>query len=351
MKKIVVGISGGIDSAVTAYKLKQEGYEVVGAYLKITDKLWVPKENLTKIAEILQIPITIVDGVAAFKETVLAAFRKDHLAGRTPSPCATCNPTLKWKLLFDFADAQGAEWIASGHYIQKEKRGNRWYLKKGKDVLKDQSYYLWGLSQSQLTRIITPLGLNNKTEVKELARKIGFDFLLHQKESSGLCFSEGLSYPELLRKYIPEAVNIPEGEVINNLGEVVGTHQGYIYYTIGQKKNIDFFKDENQGNCVISIEPASNRILVGPNEDLWVKEFEINQCCFVDEQHLLESDTIEVKVRGIGINPQGFAKIIKLGNDRYKVQLSDKAWAMAPGQPVVFYEAAYLLGGGFMNSL
>jgi tRNA-uridine 2-sulfurtransferase len=348
MTKIIVGISGGIDSAVTAYTLKKEGYEVIGAHLQISDELHIPQGQLNRISEALSIPIHIIDGRKPFKETVIEAFRNDHLAGRTPSPCATCNPTLKWKLLFDKARQENADYIASGHYIQKEFKDGIWYLKKAVDLLKDQSYYLWGLDQEKLNGIITPLGKTNKQEVKTIASEIGLEFLINKKESSGLCFAQGLTYTELLKKYIPETAKIESGDVFSKSGELIGKHQGYIYYTIGQKRNIDYFDEQYLGNCVSSIDAQRNTLTIDSEESLWCKEFVIDKCFFTNEKRVLESNKLEVKVRGIGRNPVGFAKVAKLNNTNYQVVLENPAWAMAPGQPVVFYENDYLLGGGLM---
>lgn len=349
MKRILVGISGGIDSAVTAYRLKQKGYDVIGAHLQITPEPIVAKEKLKRLQDALDIPIELINGEGLFKSIVLENFRKDHLAGKTPSPCVICNPELKWKLLFDKADEVNADGIASGHYIQKEKINGIWYLKKGVDQLKDQSYFLWRLTQQQLSRMVTPLGGINKSEVKEFAREIGLEFLAEQKESTGLCFSQGLSYPELLRKYIPEAKQIPAGDIVNSSGKVVGVHKGYLFYTIGQKRGFELFNDSLKGSCIVNIDSEKNILVLGQDDSLWQKDFVVSNTFFSNWNKAVSSKTLEVVVRGIGRNPKGYGKIVQLSDAEYKVELEDKAWAMAPGQPVVFYENSFLLGGGFMK--
>lgn len=348
MKKVVVGISGGVDSAVTAHRLKAEGYEVIGVHLKITEDTVVPTSKLRLIRERIDIPVTVIDGSKIFREVVIEAFRNDHLAARTLSPCATCNPQLKWRLLFDFADAAHAAYTASGHYIQKVCVHGNWYLKQAVDPVKDQSYFLWGLGQKYLDRIITPLGNINKEEVKQYANKIGLGALTKQKESKGLCFSNGLTYSKLLQKYIPEATRITKGSAIDKNGNKIGTHQGYIYYTIGQKRGIDYFDSIKSNLCVIKINAEKNELVIGNDNDLWSGEFIIDDCHFIDEYKVLSSSQLELKVRGVGRNPGGYAQLEKMSRHKYRVLLNQPAWAMAPGQPVVFYENKLLLGGGIM---
>jgi tRNA-specific 2-thiouridylase len=348
MKKVIVGISGGIDSALTAYQFIKEGYNVIGVHLQVLDTLTVPKQNLDKIGEVLGIQVHIVDVSSDFANTVLETFRRDHLSGQTPSPCTTCNPSLKWKTLNDISIKQGAEYIASGHYINKVLINKKWFLEKGTDPVKDQSYFLWQLNQEILSKIITPLGKREKREVKELAAKTELSFLLDQKESTGLCFAQGLSYPDLLKKYIPELKEIPPGDVLNTQGEMIGKHSGYPYYTVGQKKGIEYFDAQQLNLAVYSIDAKKNQLIVDCDEALWINTFRINQCFFTDEAQVLNHSDIEVKVRGYGRNPEGFGKVIRLNNGSYQVQLENPAWAMAPGQPVVFYRNNYLLGGGLM---
>lgn len=349
MNRVLVGISGGVDSAITAYRLKKEGYDVIGAHLQITEEPIVSREHLLKIENALQIPIHIIHGEEAFKDVVLKAFRNDHLVGRTPSPCTICNPELKWKLLFEKAEEVKADFIASGHYIQKEEIDGIWYLKKGVDLVKDQSYFLWALTQQQLGKMLTPLGAINKHEVKQFAEEVGLEFLAQQKESTGLCFSQGLSYPDLIRKYIPETANISSGNVMNTNSDVVGRHKGYIYYTIGQKRGFEIFHDRFNGYCVIQIDAKNNCLIIDTEQSLWQKEFKVTGSFFTNENKALTSNALEVTVRGIGRNPSGFGRVVKVGVGEYMVTLDNPAWAMAPGQPVVFYENNYLLGGGYMS--
>lgn len=350
MSKIVVGISGGIDSAVTAYRLKQEGYEVIGAHLQVTENPIVDPEKIERIKNALEIPIHILHVEEKFKRIVLKNFKEDHLAGRTPSPCIVCNPELKWQALYELAEQVEAEYIASGHYINKEKINDTWYLLKGIDAVKDQSYFLWRLTQPQLNKMHTPLGEISKNEVIAYAKETNLHFLAEQKESTGLCFAQGLSYPELLEQYIPEIKTLGTGEVWNSDNEVVGSHKGYVYYTIGQKRGIYFFDDAHKGLCIVKLDAENNRIYVDNEDSLWVNSFFINQCDFVNEQEVLRHKQLTVMVRGIGRNPAGYGQVSIMHDGMYQVELENPAWAMAPGQPVVFYHENRLLGGGIMCS-
>ena len=346
--KIIVGISGGIDSAYTALMLKEQGFEVIGVHLKLTDHSALKESYISKIQSALQIPIGVLDGKNAFKQIVIETFRNDHLAGRTPSPCITCNPELKWKLLNEFAVTNNADLIATGHYIQKVREKSIWYLKKGSDPLKDQSYFLWAIPQEIIRKMHTPLGEYSKQKIKKSVANGSLEFLLNQKESTGLCFAEGLSYPDLIQKYIPEVRNISEGEIMDRDNNVVGRHKGYIYYTIGQKRGLEFYDNVKSPLPVIKIDPANYRLFVGKDEELWIKTFVISNYKFMDKERVERSSQIEVKVRGIGRNPKGYGKVDRIDEHLAKITLEYPAWAMAPGQPVVFYENDLLLGGGLM---
>lgn len=347
MKKILVGISGGIDSAVTAALFKEEGYEVIGVHLKLDSEQKDETEILSKIAHQLSIECHVLDVKDDFKDKVIGYFRIEHLSGNSPSPCAMCNPDFKWKHLIDFAEKHNIEHIASGHYIQKIYKDGKWWLKKGLDPKKDQSYFLWGLEQHALAKISTPLGEKTKEQTKNLAGKYELDFLQQKKESTGLCFSGGLSYPELIKKHIPETEQISTGDILNSSGEIIGKHKGFIYYTIGQKRDLDLYSPD--GLCVTGIDAKKNILIAGKPTDLWKTNFSINNYRFVDLQAALECDKLEVKVRGFGWNPDGYGKIELVDKNSIEVQLESPAWAPAPGQPAVFYHNDILLGGGFIS--
>ncbi len=348
-RRIVVGISGGVDSAITAWRLKNEGFEVLGVHLKTMPHLATSKDILSCIADTIDFPIEILDVSETFNSIVINKFRTDHLAGRTPSPCTNCNPDFKWKELNKYAIRKKADLISSGHYIQKVEIDGTWYLKQATDEIKDQSYFLWGLNQEIIKKLYTPLGVTNKSKNKELAQIIGLDFLAQQKESTGLCFAQGRSYSELLSHYIPESKAISSGDIFNISGNVIGQHSGYIYYTIGQKKGLQITDNSLKNQCVIKIISEKNQLIAGHEDDLWQKNFNIDSCYFTNKEKVLSGEDIEVKVRGIGRNPQGYSTVKQINKTVFNVNLENPAWAMAPGQPVVFYQKGLLLGGGLMS--
>ena len=346
-RKVVVGISGGVDSAVTALLLKTQGYEVSGLYFSVSPILSEVAEKLERISKILQIPIKILDVQKEFKATVIEYFRKEHLAGRSPSPCTICNPEFKWKVLFDYAQQKGAELVASGHYIQKAVIDNKWFIVRGEDDKKDQSYYLWGIKQDYLQRMIFPLGNQTKDITKEIAYKNGLDFVVKSKESTGLCFAEGLPYSSLIKKHIPETALIPEGSIVDETGKEIGKHNGYIYYTIGQKRDLNFY--ESTDKCVVAIDASKNQLIAGLPSELWHNTFTVTDCVFADIASVLMSKTISVKIRGFGWNPDGYCTLAEKGNNTFTVTLENNAWAPAPGQPAVFYSGNILVGGGIIQ--
>jgi len=349
MKDIIVGISGGVDSAVTALLLKENGYNITGIHLNINGHTDPGIASIEKIRKILGINIIDLDVSKRFQNTVIQHFREEHLKGRSPSPCTVCNPGFKWQILIEHANLNGIKNVASGHYIQKVKRNGKWWLTKSVDSKKDQSYFLWGLRQEQIDRLCTPLGIKTKDEIKKIARNNHLDFLIKKKESTGLCFANGLTYVELLEKHIPEIKEITPGYVVDSGDNIIGRHRGYIYYTVGQKRGLSLYEDK--GFCVTGINVGENKITAGSPRDLWKKVFYIHKCNFVDEGFAIKSSGLSVKIRGFGWNPKGTCEIQKESQGIYKVSLENPAWAPAPGQPAVFYKDDLIVGGGIITTV
>ena len=226
----------------------------------------------------------------------------------------------------------GIDYIATGHYFNVEECDGRYYVARALDSRKDQSYYLWGLSQEVLRRVVTPMGQKIKSDINPPHAR--------SKESMGLCFLRGVGYGDFIAQNCPAALR--RGEVVNTLGEVVGTHDGIALYTIGQKRGV-------VGGAVVGIDAESNRLIVGENRDLYKATLEVIACNIVSEDELLSSPDVQVVVRGFGRNPEGFAKLIEPIEGGYRIVLDDSAWAPAAGQPVVFYRGNRVLGGGILE--
>jgi len=334
-KKVLVGMSGGVDSTVTAILLQKEGYEVEGVYMKLHDKPGYHEDNFTKVkrvADYLHIKVHFHDLSLAFKEEVYDYFVESYKEGLTPNPCVMCNRTIKFGKMIEFADAIGAEFVATGHYIHCDGT----FIYKAKDANKDQSYFLCEVKKEVLPRLIFPLGSWVKEDVKAYAANIEVlkDFAT-QKESSEICFVEN-SYDEVLARHMN--IDMP-GETIDEEGNVVGTHKGYMHYTIGKRRGF-FVNGAHDPHFVLAIKPQDNQIVVGTKEQLEEHSFEIKQINLFKD--ITEFDC-HVKVR---YRTQAVPCHIKIHNDRATVTLKESVFGLAKGQIAAFYEEDKLLGGG-----
>lgn len=330
-QRLLLGFSGGIDSCAAVGRLRAEDYEVVALTIDtIGDEQMMRQAR--EAAERLSIEWIGYDARKEFKRDVIDYFVSEYLAGHTPAPCTRCNTHIKWRILCDVADRLNIEHIATGHYFNVVKGDNRYYVAKGADSDKDQSYYLWGLPQQTLRRIITPMGNAIKSIIKaEVSDK---------RESMGICFLKGCSYGEFIRLHTS---SICSGEVMNMEGTVVGRHDGIALYTIGQKRGSGI----PEGMRVVDIKAEDNALIVGSNSDLYKSILYIEQCVVVDEKELITADDITIKIRGIGRNPS-LPVTIQKSERGYIITTNDKAWAPAKGQPLVFYRDNLVIGGGIV---
>lgn len=336
---VLVGLSGGIDSFVTALLLQRQGYTVVGVHLC----LWNPAdESLPAMCRQLGIELLYHDGRDFFREEVVDVFVREYISGRTPSPCATCNSRIKWRLLCDVADRLGIEKVASGHYVRTCCEEGLHYICKGADPVKDQSYFLWQLTQEVLSRMVTPLGTYSKDDVRKVAKSTDYEKITTRRESMGVCFLEGRDYRQFIADY--SAVPLSgEGLITDATGLEIGRHNGLLNYTIGQKRDIPVIA--GAALYVSEIDVSNNRLVVDRKENLYVNKLKIRNINLPNESDIFAPD-IEVKVRGIGLNPAGYCWLEPLPDGSMYVHLSTPAWAVAPGQPVVFYRGTRLIGGG-----
>lgn len=346
-RSVVVGLSGGIDSSVTALLLKQSGYDVSGLYLVFYDEQLNHLEHVKKICSIVDIPFSYLDARKIFKEKVINYYFEERLKGKTPSPCIQCNPNVKWDLIQSFAKKNNISFIATGHYIQIKKINNLYRLLKGTDESKDQSYYLWQLSQEILKRAIFPLGDLTKTEVKEIAQQHNLVFLTEKKESTGLCFAQNIDNQKYIDQLLKEKSIEPKpGKVYDSKNNLIGSHDGLVYYTVGQKKGLKL--NVPQKLCVKKMNEGNNSIIADTWQNLYTHELNVTDYLIPDPKDINCSDKIQVKVRGFGLNPAPGAQITVDGQI-LKIKLHHPAWAIAPGQPVVFYLDDLIVGGGIIT--
>ncbi|SFV67069.1 tRNA-specific 2-thiouridylase MnmA [hydrothermal vent metagenome] len=333
--KVLVGMSGGIDSTVTAVLLQKEGYEVVGIYMKLHHKPGYHEENYAKaqqVGDYLGIKVHFHDLSIEFKEEVYDYFVQSYKEGLTPNPCVMCNRTIKFGKMVEFADTLGIEKIATGHYCKCD--GD--YIYMAKDETKDQSYFLCEVDKKVLPRLIFPLGDWIKEDVKVYAANINvLESFATQKESSEICFVEN-SYDEILAKHMD--IDIP-GETLDTQGNVVGSHKGYMHYTIGKRRGF-FVNGAHDPHFVLEIRPKSNQIVVGTKEELEENTFLLKQLNMFE--NLTEFDCL-VKVR---FRTTAVPCHVNIEADSVTVILKEPVFGLAKGQIAAFYEEDRLLGGG-----
>jgi tRNA-specific 2-thiouridylase len=340
--KIMVAMSGGVDSSVTAALLKKEGHDVVGATLR----LFPPAagqpdtaEDAKKVAQFLGIPHYIIDLQDTFARTIIADFCRDYRAGRTPNPCINCNRIIKFGILADAARETAADYLATGHYarIEKATDGSN-VLKKGLDPAKDQSYFLCRLTQPQLDYTLFPLGGMTKKEVKQIALEMGLP-TASRPESQEICFVTGGDYATFLDSY--DSTPSPPGPIMDTKGKVLGQHRGIRYFTIGQRKGLGISSPNPL--YVTAILPEKNAVIVGAKEETYADELVANNLNWINGP---PSFPPNVKARIRYRHPEASATVTPLENNVVYVKFAAPQMAVTPGQAVVFYDSDTLLGGG-----
>lgn len=343
--KIAVGLSGGVDSSVTAYLLQKEGHEVIGVRMN----LFPPGENTDeddaqKVADFLGIPFYTIPMEEEYHNTVIEYMKKEYLSGRTPNPCIVCNRYVKFGLFLDRVFKAGLDFdmFATGHYalIDHNRETDRYELRKGTHSDKDQAYFLSILTQDQLSRIRFPLGHMEKSEVKAIAEEAGL-FTAKKKESQDLCSGD-------YRKYISDAESV-KGKFIDTDGLVLGSHRGIENYTIGQRRGLGL-SSSGDPYYVVGLDGITGNVIVGYNKDLFSDSMvvgHINWGAVVEPQLPLDV-TVKIRYRDDGITGQ----ILKtLEGDKYLIHFSEKRRAVTPGQLAVFYDGDIVLGAAFIESL
>lgn len=351
-KKIVVGMSGGVDSAVTAALLQKEGHEVVGVTLTLwkdeeeSEKRWQDrsccKVGLAKhVCKALSIEHYVVDIQEAFQTEVIDDFCETYLSGHTPNPCVRCNERMKFGRLLSIANEMGADYLATGHYarIQYNSKKNRYSLFKGIDSEKDQSYFLYRLNQSHLSKTLFPLGEMTKTQVYKEAAVLGLPYE-EILESQEVCFVTQKDYREFLSENRPEA-DAP-GEVVTTTGEVVGQHAGVAYYTVGQRRGLGIAFGKR--TYVTQLDPINRKVVVGSEKDLF--EHELLAEHLVWGGHGFPSEPLSVKAKIRYGSPEHAGTLFPLSKNRVRVLFNQVQRGITPGQSVVFYQGNEVIGGG-----
>lgn len=351
-KKVYAGISGGIDSAMSVLLLQEEGFEVTGVALLTGTSSETETEHVRRLAGRLRIELIEEDVSVLFDRQVVRPFIRSYMAGETPSPCTVCNPAVKWETLAGIAARRGDTdaMLSTGHYCRVVRgKSGLFHIARGEDRLKDQSYYLWMLRQDILSRMVLPLGDYKKQEVRREMTERGFSDLAVRRESMGLCFLKGKNYGEFLLEQAPEAGLLEGGEITDASGNVLGLHRGYPFYTLAQRKGLGL---PDRQLCVTAIDKDRNRLIVGDKNVLFTKTLILRDVRIVDPDELFASDRVSLDVRGVGINPEGYCRVTKMNTGKgLKVTLENPAWAVAKGQPAVFYLGDRVAGGGFVEAV
>lgn len=347
MEKVVVGLSGGVDSSVTAYLLKKEGYEVISVTLEVDKNSPSEIEEARKTANKLGVEHVIIDVSIDFKKIVIKNFLDGYSSGTTPSPCVVCDEKIKIKTLVDYANKIGAKYIATGHYCNLEYNStfDKYLLKNAIDIRKDQTYMLYRLDESTLKRMKFPLYSYNKNQVREIAKEIGME-IHNKKDSQGICFApEG--YKEYLQREISDKVK--KGNFLDEEGNFMGIHDGYQLYTIGQRRGLNLKKPRPY--FILDIKPSTNEIILGDYEKLFITQVELIDFKFVVEiDKLLERELI-ARPR---FSSHGFAGTLKIKREKTEdkkvyFEYNEKNPQNARGQHMVLYFGEYLVGGGVIK--
>jgi len=352
-QRVLLGMSGGVDSSVAGYLLREQGYDVIGVTMKVwpqdcisraEDKCCGPQAvaDARNVAHSLGIPHYVVDEADQFEQLVINYFSSEYRAGRTPNPCVMCNEKLKFGKLWDKAEALGCDYIATGHYAIIEHHPDRAVLRKGADPRKDQSYFLFSLRQEQLRRALTPLGAMAKPDIRGIARSLGLK-VADKVDSQEICFVPGNDYKAFLRSHLG-ADEFHPGGIYDLSGNFIAPHEGIEMFTIGQRKGLP--GGSAQPRYVVDIDAETSRVIVGGAEDLVTEEFEIERASWAGDLVPNESSEVTVKIRYA--HPGKRATVTPLGDDRARVQLHEAQKAVTPGQAAVLYDGDVVAGGGWI---
>jgi len=353
-KRVVIGMSGGVDSSVAAYLLKQQGYDVIG----VTMQIWQDKnkeakereggccslsavEDARRVCDKLDIPFYVMNFKKIFEKLVIDYFVDEYILGRTPNPCIACNKFIKFDALLERSKALEAEYVATGHYaiIMYDEGYKRYIIKKSAAPLKDQTYVLYNLTQDQLRHILMPLGEYNKEQVREIARELDLR-TANKPESQEICFVEDNNYGRFISERRGDEIR--PGLFVDTRGKKLGTHKGIAHYTVGQRKGLGIALGKPM--YVVEIIPDKNLVVLGDETEVFSRELTASQMNFITFEKL--EGPIEVKAKIRYSAKEAEAKVIPIDIDRVRVVFEEPQRAITPGQAVVFYQGDVLVGGG-----
>lgn len=359
-KRVLMAMSGGIDSSISAMILHKQGYEVIGVTMKTWDYSSSggnSKEtgccsldsinDARRLAVKLGFPHYVIDIRDEFEGKIVDNFVDEYMLGRTPNPCILCNTYIKWDALLKRADDMGCDYIATGHYAQLHEKNGRYYVGKGVDGGKDQAYVLWGVSQENLKRTIFPLGEYYKSEIRELAKDFGFDKLAKKRESFEICFIPDNDYRGFLKRKVKGLEqNVKDGDFVLSNGEVVGKHKGYPFYTIGQRRGLEIAMGVPM--YVIGIDAKRNRVIIGTKDELKKSKMLVSKLTWQKYDKIDDGMDVEVQIRH---HDKGTKAKLFNENDGIRVEFDSYVKAITPGQSAVFFEGDDVIGGGFINKV
>lgn len=359
-KKVVVGMSGGVDSSVAAHLLKERGYEVIGASMRFWQEeagdnqqedsesgnardLPQSVRDAAQVADHLGIPFYVKEFGEAFRRHVVDYFIEEYLRGRTPNPCIACNRHVKWEALLSFADEAGADYVATGHYARVVLRENgRYAVSASKTARKDQTYALFNLTQEQLSRTLMPVGEYEKEEVRKIAETIGL-CTSDKPDSQEICFIPDHDYAGFIGRMTKEGAS-GSGNFVTADGAVLGRHKGIVHYTVGQRKGLGLSMGEPV--FVTEIRPETNEVVIGKEQDVFCKEFLADQVNFMGVSSIAEGSRFLTKIRYA--HPGAPAALYPEEGGRIRFVFDQPQRAATPGQAAVFYDGDCVAGGGII---
>ena len=354
--KVVVGMSGGVDSSVAAYLLKQQGYEVIG----VTMQIWQKEDNQTveenggccglsavedarRVAQMLDIPYYVMNFREEFDQKAIRYFMRGYFNGRTPHACFACNRYVKWESLLQRSMQIGPDYIATGHYARIEQLQNgRYAIRNSVTAAKDQTYALYNLTQEQLMRTKMPVGAYEKSQVRAIAEELGL-YVAHKPDSMEICFVPDQDYARFIEEN--SGKKIPEGNFVTTDGKIVGRHRGITHYTVGQRKGLNL--SMGKPVFVLEIRPETNEVVIGDGTEVYADRLICSDLNFMSVPDFPDDFPVVAKIR---YNHRGTkAHVRRIGADQAEVIFEEPVRAVTPGQAVVFYDGEYVAGGGTIS--